>query len=95
MALVKNITLENGITLGYHRVVSVQNITNQLSMIEIASYVNKSKREEEKLKLELDQPMNIYISSDYLSTTYDKDLNVDSAYAYLKTLDKFADSVDD
>ena len=48
MALIKEITLENGIIINYHRVVSVNNITNHSSIIEVASYTSKAKREEEK-----------------------------------------------
>ncbi len=89
MALIKNITLENGILTNYHRIVSVNNITNQSSIIEIASYANKEKRQEEKSKLLNNEPMNIFIHSTYQNATYNKNLNVDSAYAYLKTLDMF------
>ena len=46
MALNKSITLENGVTVNYHRVVSVNSITNKASIIEIASYISKEKREE-------------------------------------------------
>ena len=48
MALKKNITLNNGIILNYHRVVSVNNITNQTSIIEVASYINEEQRLKEK-----------------------------------------------
>ena len=48
MALSKNIELNNGITVNYHRVVSVNNITNQASIIEIGSYTSSEKRQEEK-----------------------------------------------
>ena len=48
MAIIKSIELENGITVSYHRVVSVNNITNVSSIIEVGSYTNKAKREEEK-----------------------------------------------
>ena len=48
MALKKEMILENGIILNYHRVVSVNNITNQQSVIEVASYINEAQREKEK-----------------------------------------------
>ena len=94
MALSKNIELNNGITLNYHRVVSVNNITNQTSIIEIASYTSKEKRDEEKSALENNQPMNIFINTEYMNINYDKNLNVDNAYNYLKTLEKFSNSTD-
>lgn len=95
MALIKSITLPNGIIVEYHRVVSVDNITNQSSIIEVASYTNKSKRLEEKEALKHNTPMDIFIHTEYLNVSYDKDLNVDSAYAYLKTLEQFEGYVDD
>ena len=95
MALSKNIELNNGITVNYHRVVSVNNITNQASIIEIASYTSKEKRDEEKSALENNQPMNIFIHSEYLNIPYNSNLNVNSAYAYLKTLDKFSNAISD
>ncbi len=95
MALSKEIKLENGITTNYHRIVSVNNITNQSSIIEVASYTDKEKRAEEKENLKNNEPMDIYIKSRYYSKEYTKDLNVDSAYTYIKTLDEFIDSNDD
>lgn len=95
MALIKSITLDNGITVNYHRVVSVNNITNQASIIEVASYTSKEKRQEEKSALENNQPMNIFIHSEYLNVPYNSNLNVNSAYAYLKGLEKFENSEDD
>ncbi len=95
MALIKSITLPNGIIVEYHRVVSVDNITNQSSIIEVASYTNKTKRLEEKEALKNNTPMDIFIHTEYLNVPYDKDLNVDSAYAYLKTLEQFEGYVDD
>lgn len=95
MALIKAITLNNGIVVNYHRVVSVNNITNHSSIIEIASYISKEKREEEKEALKNNEPMDIYIKSRHLPIAYDKDLNVDTAYEYLKTLDEFKNSKDD
>ena len=95
MALIKSITLDNGITVNYHRVVSVNNITNHASIIEVASYINSEKRQEEKTALENNQPMNIFIHSEYLNIPYNSTLNVNSAYAYLKTLDKFSNATSD
>ncbi len=95
MALVKEIVLENGVTVNYHRVASVNNITNQMSIIELSSYTNKSKREEEKLKLASKQPMNVFVKTEYLSVPYNENLNVVNAYEHLKTLEKFNGCVND
>lgn len=95
MAILKAIELQNGITVNYHRVVSVNSVTNHASIIEVASYTNKAKREEEKEKLANNEEMDIFISSDYLETEYDPDLNVISAYEYLKTTEKYSGAEDD
>ena len=94
MALLKEIILENGVPVNYHRVVSVNNITNHASIIEVASYTNSGKREEEKEKLANNEPMNIFISTEYLDKEYTQKLDVDAAYEYLKTLDKFVGAED-
>lgn len=95
MALIKPITLENGITVNYHRIVSVNNITNHASIIEVASYTSEEKRQEEKTALENNEPMNVFISTEYLNKEYTQKLDVDAAYAYLKGLEKFENSEDD
>ena len=95
MALIKSITLENGITVNYHRIVSVNNITNHASIIEIASYTSKEKRLEEKTALENGYSINVYIHTEYLNIEYTKNLNVDSAYECIKTMDKFSGYTDD
>ena len=94
MALKKEIVLENGITLNYHRIVSVNTITNQSSIIEVASYLNEDQRNREKnwYDTKSQDDMNVFIESNYYSKEYDKELNVDSAYEYLKTLDIFSES---
>lgn len=94
MALQKEIVLDSGITVNYHRVVSVNNITNHASIIEVASYTSKEKREEEKEKLANNEPMNIYIETEYISTEYVETMNVVNAYDYLKQIDKYKDSTD-
>ena len=107
MALKKEIELDNGIVMNYHRVVSVNSITNQISTIEVASYISESQRnkeasyqelqkrkvDEEELteeeQQELENGINVLIDTKYYSTDYNKELNVDNAYEYLKTLDEF------
>lgn len=95
MAIIKNITLQNGVNTSYHRIVSVNNIVNTASIIEVASYTEKAKREEEKAKLTNKEPMDIFINTKYFSIPYNKNLGVESAYQYIKSLDNFQNSTDD
>lgn len=53
MALQKEIELENGIILNYHRIASLNKITNISNNIEVNSYVSESQREKEKAYQEL------------------------------------------
>ena len=95
MALIKEITLDNGVIVNYHRVVSVNNITNHASIIELASYTIAEKRQEEKTALQNNESMNVFISTKYYDTPYNATMNVNSAYEYLKGLEKFENSEDD
>jgi hypothetical protein len=96
MAIKKDLTLDNGIVLNYHRVVSVNNITNQQSIIEVASYINEEQRNKEKewYETKSQNDMNVFINTSFYSKEYEKELNVDAAYEYLKTLVEFKDAED-
>jgi len=53
MALIKEIELENGITLTYHRIYNLNKIINMYNRIEVHSYINNIQREKEKTYQEL------------------------------------------
>lgn len=93
MAIIKEIELENGVKVNYHRVVSINKVTNNQNIIEIASYTNKEKRKEEVEKI--GQETNIFIHTTYLNTPYDEKININNVYEYLKTLEQFKNAVDD
>ncbi len=108
MALLKEIELDNGVKLNYHRIVSITSVTNISTIIEIASYSNADKRLEEKeyqlLQMKpnrtyeedllLEKGINVYIDTKRIQIPYDKDMNIDSAYEYLKTLDEYEEVED-
>ena len=94
MALEKEITLDSGIKVKYHRIISVNNITNVASIIEVGSYTDEEKRSEEKRCIENKQPMNVFIYSVYLNIPYDENLNVVNAYGYLKSTERYIDAKD-
>lgn len=100
MALQKPITLDNGITVNYHRIVSLNKITNQANIIEVASYTSKEKREEEKEAIKKGQEAgeaistNIFIDTTYINKEYSETEAIEDAYKYLKTTDKFKNAVD-
>lgn len=97
MALKKSIELENGIVTNYHRIVSLNSIVNSQCIVEVASYINQNKRNDEKEYYESDEEnksMNVFIDTRYYNTNYDENMSVKTAYNYLKTLDEFKDSED-
>lgn len=98
MGLLKNIELENGIVVNYHRIVSINKITNNSNIIEVASYTSKEKREEEKSYYESEEEnkqLNVFIDTTYIEKEYEESETIQDVYDYLKTTDKFKDAVDD
>lgn len=95
MAILKEIELDSGVIVNYHRVVSVNNITNHASIIEVASYTSKAKRKEEQQALANNEEMNVFIDTKHIPIQYDQYLNVVSAYEYLKSTEKYSGAKDD
>lgn len=97
MALLKKIETSNGIILNYHRIVSIGKITNKTSIIEVASYIDESKRQQEVAYDNSTDPnkrLNVYIHTTYINKEYNETENIQDIYAYLKTLDMFKDAED-
>lgn len=92
MALLKEKILENGITVNYHRIVSLVLIVNNQNIIEVASYTSKIKREEEKDVN--NEKKDVYINTNYYNLDYDEEMNIEKAYEYLKKLEEFSDAKD-
>ena len=95
MALSKKIELDNGVVVNYHRVVSVDKITNVQNMIELASYTSQVKRNEEIEAIVDSVEMNIYIHTQFFNADYDPGMTIRRAYDWIKTnVSDFADSED-
>jgi hypothetical protein len=95
MALQKEIELDNGVVVNYHRIVSINKITNSQTIIEVASYTNEDKRQEEidyYNSTEEDKSMNVYIDTNYISIEYDENKNIEDYYEYLKTTEEYKDA---
>ena len=89
MALLKNITLNNGITVKYHRIVSINHIINSKTILELASYTSEEKRAEEINALQNGEPMNVFINTSYINLKYNLELTPEGAYEIIKTLPEF------
>lgn len=97
MALNKKIELENGIIVNYHRIVSINKITNSAIIIEVGSYISEAKRQEELdyyASTEHNKTMNVFIETTYLNKEYNETDTIQDLYDYLKTTEKFKDAED-
>ena len=93
MALNKKIETKNGIITNYHRIMSINNITNKETQIIIYSYANEEKRLEEENAEPEEEIFNV-ISSEMITKEYKEDFDIVKAYEYLKTLDKYKEAED-
>lgn len=97
MALQKEIKLDNGITTIYHRIVSINKITNNTTIIEVASYIDESQRQKEidyYNSTEEEKSMNVFIETNYIEKKYNEIDTIEELYNYLKTLEMFKDAID-
>ena len=94
MALLKQIELDSGIVLNYHRIVTITKITNHSTVLEIASYTSKEKREQEILQFVNKEEITVYINTSFMSVDYDEDTTIKDWYGYLKTTDRYLNAED-
>lgn len=97
MGLKKEIELDNGIIVNYHRIVSLNKIINNSNIIEVASYTSEEKREQEKAYYAAENKndsMNVFINTLYLNVPYNSQMTIEDAYEYLKTTDMFKNAID-
>ena len=97
MALRKKIKNKNDIELSYHRIVSLNKITNQTNILEIASYIDGEQRQIELDYYNSTDPnkyMNVFIDTNFLNCPYDETKTIEEYYDYLKTTEKFKDAED-
>lgn len=103
MALKKQITENNGITVSYHKISRIEvNVNNQVSIL-VESYLDESFRQYEKdcvNGVADGERMYPYIHSEYFSTPYDESTELfagnitKKAYEWLKTQEKYKDAID-
>ena len=94
MALLIKKELPNGLVVNYHRISSLNIITNVRNEVEISSYIDEEKRELEQQAIIERRPYNTYISRQTLMFPYDQNATVESTYELLKTLEEFKEAVD-
>ena len=97
MALKKQVELYNGIITNYHRIVSINKITNNCNIIEVASYTSEKQREKEKEyynSTNENKSMNIFIETSFVQKEYSENETIEECYKYLKTLEQFKEARD-
>lgn len=95
MALNKKIELDSGVVVNYHRVVSVNTITNLQNVIEVASYTSREKRSEEKNWNPSMPITSVFIDTNYFVAPYDQNMTIESSYHWVKeNIERFADAED-
>ena len=95
MALLKPIELDSGIVLNYHRIVAITKITNHSTVLEVAGYTSKEKRELEIQQLKNGEEVTAYIDTAFINVNYDEDTTIKGWYAYLKTTEKYRGAEND
>ena len=97
MALQKEIILDNGIKVNYHRIVNTSILVNKSITIEVGSYIDNEQRNKEKQVIlnnyETDDT-DIFIHTTYIEMEYKEEINIEEVYNYLKTLDLFKNCID-
>lgn len=88
MALSKKIKQEDGVITSYHRILLMSQFVNSHTSIVVASYIDRQSRGT------IDEGAEPYVRTVTYERDYDPEMNVDSAYAYLKGLDAFVGSED-
>lgn len=89
MALLKEIELDSGIILNYHRIVAITKITNHSIVLEIAGYTSKKKREQEVQQFKNGEEITVYVNTTFMSVDYDENTTIKDWYTYLKATDKY------
>lgn len=99
MALQKEVEQPDGVVTAYHRVVRVNIMTNEMNLVEVASYATSAAR---KRQLEFEAAQGAggdpgtppYIATTFHTAAYDEAMSVPKAYEYLKTLDVYSGALD-
>lgn len=98
MALIKKVTMPNGLPLGYHRVALVSIDVNNQNTVLVHSYLDEAARRYEKdyaAGLVEGEPSFPYVEATYYNPEYSGAMSVAAAYAWLRALPEFEGAEDD
>ena len=94
MALKKEIELENGIVINYHRITSINKVTNNVTVVEVSGYMSEDKRQEELEAIKNGTEMNVFVHTMFFNKEYVENETIKDLYSYLKTTDVFKNAED-
>lgn len=90
MGLYREIELNSGVVVSYHRVVSVNTVTNVQDTVEVASYTSQAKREDSR-----NPESDVFVSTSFFAAPYGICPTIQSAYEWLKvSVPEFEDAID-
>ena len=101
MAIKKQITLDNGIVIEYHRIAAITIETNQQITLVIHSYLSEDGRQIEKdyaaglyKDVEFGMMKCPYNKVDFVHPEYDENMTISKAYEWLKTQPEYEGAED-
>lgn len=95
MALVKEITQEDGVPTSYHRVATLTIDVGNSNVIEVQSYVSAEGRASEKAAVARGEKSRAYTRALYVAAPYDPSMGVEGAYEFVASLEEFAGAESD
>lgn len=102
MAIKVKVTTDNGIVTEYHRIDTLMLETNKRTSILVHSYVSEDARQAEKEQAfqiyekpeAVSLPNVMFANGQWIDVDYDENMNIKTAYEYLKTLPQFKGAED-
>ena len=84
MGLDKDMTLDNGVELKYHRISRLIHEVNVATVIEVVSYTSQGKRDEEAESASTGAPEAMAVECSVHRLEYSPEMNIPGAYEWLK-----------
>lgn len=96
MALIKDILQPNAVTMSYHRIVSINKITNKTNIVEVCSYINEHERERYDILWNNQEHITVLTETTFIELPYDEDMTIKDAYRYIaENVEPFIGAEDD
>lgn len=94
MAIQVALLTEEGVTTTYHRIVSMNVVTNHEIIIEVRSYIDAEGRAKEQESYDIVDRIPHYSKTVFIPTEYDENMDIKGAYDFIKTLPDYEGAID-